>query len=82
MNQSTIKIYCGCCGKTIGTLKEDITFPFEAKELFPLIKNRTLSHAPLTGFNHSVCGHTMFSFKKSLGFMTLENYQKQVNTQN
>jgi hypothetical protein len=31
------------------------------------------------GMLHKKCGHTMFTFKKSYGFISLENYEKEVD---
>lgn len=71
------KLFCGCCGKSLGELSKKITFPFSSVELNKLVKNKTYE-TMLFGLNHKVCGHTMFSFRKEYGFITLENYLKEV----
>lgn len=67
------KIYCGCCGKSLGELKKKLTFPFKSDVLVKALKERSFVITHL-GLSHKLCGHVMFSFRKDWAFITLENY--------
>lgn len=72
------KLFCGCCGKPLGELKKKLTFPFNHDVLLGSIKNASCSIGAFgDGLTHKTCRHTMFSFRKEWGFITLENYLKQ-----
>ena len=61
-------LFCGCCGKKLGMLKSDITFPFDHNKLMAHLKDITFT-VNILGLRHDSCGHTMFSFQKEWGFM-------------
>lgn len=72
------KLFCGCCGNSLGELSKKLTFPFNSTTLNKAVKNKTYD-IMLFGLRHKTCGHLMFSFKKEYGFMTLDNYLKEVS---
>ncbi len=71
------KVYCGCCGKPIGEMKKNLTMPFKPHAFLDTLKNKSVEWM-LFGLRHKTCHHTMFPFKKYFGFITLENYNKQI----
>lgn len=73
-------LFCGCCGETLGFLTEDITFPFNHQELIQVLAD-TSFHVTILGLKHETCGHTMFSFCKGWGFMSVENYYAEQNAE-
>lgn len=34
-------IFCGCCGESLGFLTEDITFPFDSKDLIRVLADKS-----------------------------------------
>lgn len=71
------KIYCGCCGHTIGILGKELTFPFTSATFLESLECKSVTKN-IIGLRHSKCEHTMFSFKKCFDFMSLESYNKGV----
>jgi len=70
------KVYCGCCGRPIGEMKKNIRMPFKPHDFLDALKNKSVEWM-LFGLRHKDCGHSMFPFRNSFSFITLENYKKQ-----
>jgi len=70
-------LFCGCCGQSLAQLKSSIEFPFKFNELEKRLKNKSYKMSTF-GMRHDKCRHTMFSFKKNIGFISLENHEKQL----
>lgn len=66
-------LFCGCCGESLAFLTSDITFPFNSKELMEVLADISFE-ITILGLRHKICEHTMFSFRKGWGFMSVENY--------
>ena len=71
------KFYCGCCGNILGESKKQMKFPFSVVVFRSSLKNKSFN-TMLFGLHHKTCGHTMFSFKKEYGFISLKTYIKNV----
>ncbi len=69
------EMYCGCCGHILGVVKTQLTFPFNSHTLRASLKDKTYTES-IFGLRHTTCGHSMFSFRKEWGFITLENWNK------
>lgn len=73
------KLFCGCCGKSLGELKKKLIFPFTTETLKASVKNKTFSNGIAGRLRHDLCRHTMFFCGKGWNFITLENYIKQTS---
>lgn len=72
------RLLCGCCGKQLCRMYNDLTLPFSSDVLMKNIYDTSFKSA-LFGLIHETCGHTMFSFKKSWRFIPVENFKKMQN---
>jgi hypothetical protein len=71
-------LFCGCCGETLGTMDEEITFPFDSPDLVKRLKDRSFVTSRM-GLTHETCRHTMFSFRDKWAFILVENYFKGID---
>ena len=69
------KFYCGCCGFVLAICEKELKFPFSVFDFNESIKEKSFT-ANVLGLHHKTCGHSMFSFKKSYDFISMENYIK------
>lgn len=72
------KVYCGCCGNTIGEMKKKLTMPFKAQDFLDALKDKSVEWMRF-GLRHKKCRHSMFPFQNHFDFITLDNYNKNVN---
>ena len=72
------KVYCGCCGNSIGEMKKKLTMPFKADDFLKALKNKSVKWM-IFGLQHDKCRHTMFPFKKAFNFIRLSDYNKQID---
>lgn len=75
------KLFCGCCGNSLAEVQSEIVFPFESAELEKILKNKTFRKGFGGSIFHAACGHSMFFGNKKWRFITLENYNKQINSE-
>lgn len=68
------QLFCGCCGETLGTVINEIEFPFNSLDLIENMKDRTFK-STLFGLLHETCGHRMFVWR-SWDFISLPDYIK------
>ena len=74
------RIFCGCCGKSIGEVIKELTFPFLPNEFRDNLRNKSFRES-LFGLKHLDCGHVMFPMSKSFNFMSVDVYFKMIDIQ-
>lgn len=74
-------LFCGCCGGSMGTMKKEMTLPFQLNVFMKQVKDIsfTVPPGPLFAIRHT-CKHNMFVFRGSVGFSKLEDHMKELNT--
>ncbi len=68
------KAYCGCCGKILGTMSEDLPFPFRSDKFSKLLTDKTFDFGMGGGLHHKTCKHTMFAYQPGWSFIKLEDF--------
>lgn len=70
------KLFCGCCGNSLGEVTKKITFPFQSHQLMKILINKTF-RTSIFGLRHETCKHTLH-FCSAWDFISLENYNKEL----
>ncbi len=55
------RMYCGCCGHMLGTVRNEMKFPFDSQQLIENTDDRTFQPTPF-GLHHRTCGIIMFTY--------------------
>ena len=72
------KIFCGCCGGSVGKLKRDLELPCDEKTFRESLIDRSYEKR-LWGILHTKCNHTLFGFSSHIEFITQETYKQEIN---
>lgn len=64
------RLFCGCCGHQVGTMKENISFPFKAPEIIKMLDDCSLGQSPF-GIHHMKCGALLSIFGGGIMFHPL-----------
>lgn len=70
------RLFCGCCGRTMGRVSQKLSFPFKSLDLHNVVVDKSYEVLRM-GLRHKTCGHVMFQ-KDEYKFITAENYLKMV----